>query len=329
MLSSYPDSYQDLDYLKPIFEELNPPYFGGLPNEVLGDSREIKNATESFWTLAKIKYLHFVQRQMLLGGASSQKFVSVINKSLNEYIRLKLSHYAITEEIENLMVDDPFKAFMLLNMFRIFVTGPMDNLRSTIDNFMLEDTQIMKSYLPPVYHVEPMRLPCEIRKFLMKGKLTLAPLGLEACKDLIYHYESYDLQKILESLNEAIVTNHPDIVYENVEGLSEILDNIWNDQIIQKRIENIKIGVPISVAAIGGVAGGLVGGIAGVGTGGFLAELGFKVAEKTVEKFYNIKGEGISERLAKLRTKSYQANIYDFKKMYKGKITKRTKKGKV
>ena len=43
--------------------------------------------------------------------------------------------------------------------------------------------------------------------------------------------------------------------------------------------------------------------------------------KKEVEKLFNVKGEQVTEKLAKLRTKSYQANIYDFKKKYKGKIT--------
>jgi hypothetical protein len=56
---------------------------------------------------------------------------------------------------------------------------------------------------------------------------------------------------------------------------------------------------------------------AGAVTGGFLAELGFKIGEKAVTEFFSEKAEGLSERIAKLRTKSYQANVYDFKKKYK------------
>jgi len=32
--------------------------------------------------------------------------------------------------------------------------------------------------------------------------------------------------------------------------------------------------------------------------------------------------EGLSEKLAKLRTKSYQANVYDFKEKHKDRIVK-------
>ena len=113
-------------------------------------------------------------------------------------------------------------------------------------------------------------------------------------------------------MNEAIVANNPDIVNKSAEELSEILDNVWNDKTIPRRIEGLKVGVPVSMAAIGGI----VAGLPGAAGSGFLADLGIKVAEKTVEKFFGVKGEGLSERISKLRTKSYQANVYDFKKKY-------------
>lgn len=80
-----------------------------------------------------------------------------------------------------------------------------------------------------------------------------------ACNELIDEYAAYDLQKVTESLNQAIVTNHPGIVNKSAKELSEILDNVWNDKTIPRRIEGIKIGIPPSIAAIGGVAGRLSG----------------------------------------------------------------------
>ena len=53
---------------------------------------------------------------------------------------------------------------------------------------------------------------------------------------------------------------------------------------------------------------------------GFLAEFGLKVGQKGFEKLFGYKGEAIAEKLGKFRTKNYQANIYDFKTKYKGKI---------
>lgn len=213
------------------------------------------------------------------------------------------------------MVEDHEKAFSLLDISAKFICGPMFDLRSDLINFTLEEFR-ESQVLPFVYRPRKIQVQFEIGKFLLK-KLTYAPYRLDACKEILYNYDAYDLHKVLESLSDAIVTNHPDIVNKSVGELSEILDNVWTDKTIPKRIENIKTGVPVSIAAIGAVAGGLIGGLAGLGTGGFLAELGFKVGQKLVD----VEAEKLPEKIAKLRTRSYQVNIYDFKKKYKHKIT--------
>ena len=66
------------------------------------------------------------------------------------------------------------------------------------------------------------------------------------------------------------------------------------------------------MAVIGSIAAGPIG-----ATGVFLTGLGFEVLSKIVD----VGSEGLSEKIAKLRTKSYQVNIYDFKQKYKDKIT--------
>jgi hypothetical protein len=70
------------------------------------------------------------------------------------------------------------------------------------------------------------------------------------------------------------------------------------------------------MAAIGSVAAGPIG-----AAEGFLAGLGYSVADK----FIDLGTEGLSERLAKIKTKSYQANIYDFTEKYKHNIPKPSK----
>jgi hypothetical protein len=128
-------------------------------------------------------------------------------------------------------------------------------------------------------------------------------------------YDSYDLQKVLKSLNEGILLNRPDLVEKGSEEFSAILRKIWNDKTIPKRIDCLKIGLPVSMAAIGYAAAGLQG--AGAG---FLAELGLKVGEKAFEELFGVKGETLLEKVAKFRTKSYQATVYDFKKKYPRRI---------
>lgn len=309
-------SYEGLDFLDPFFNELKPPTYRAAPDCVFGSPKEIMAASETFNDLAGLRLVDYLQRESR--RYAPKTFEVALETSRDTYVHLKLGRYAVVEQLENLLVDDPQRAYSFIYACRSFVTDPLRDLRADQRNFAFEDIKKVQD-LPLVYQPENIQFPCEIGKFLLK-KLTYAPTDMRACNELIEHYAAYDLRKVLESLNEAVVTNHPEIVSKNAEELSTILDNVWSNRTIPKRIEDIRIGVPVSMAAVGAVAGGLLGGIPGVAAGGFLAELGFKVAQKAVERFIAIKGEGLSERLAKLRTKSYQINIYDFKMKYESKI---------
>jgi len=330
VLNVNPRRYEGLDYLDAFFKELDPPFCSGASIHILGNEKEIKEIEDNFYTLGKIRYFDFLNE--LLKYHSSYSLQNTLTVDLGTYIHLKLGRYAIIEEIETLMIDDPRKAFNLLSVCALFISNPFLDLRSNLRNFSLDEIKAAQS-LPPIYQPQEVRFPCEIGKFLLK-RLTYAAQDMRACYYLVDNYDAYDLRKVQKSLNEAIVTNNPDIVNKSAKELHEILDNVWSDKTIPNRIENIKIGVPVSIAAVGGVAGAMAGGLiggpegaviggtSGVGMGDFLTKLGFKVGEKAVEKFFRVKGEQVSERIAKLRTKSYQANIYDFKKKYKDRIVK-------
>jgi hypothetical protein len=307
-LSSSPQTYRGLDYLEPIFNELNPPELTGIPIEVFGDEKAAQKAHEAFFTLGRIKFFDFLAKEC------PQVFYHTVEISRDVYTILTLGRYSIVEDIENLMVDDPRQAFLLFRVYKMFIVEPLVDMRCDIMCNTLEEIKRCRT-IPILYRPKDVRFPCEIGRFLTK-KLTYAPKGLDACKELMYHYDAYDLQRVHKSLNEAIVANKPDVVNASVKEVSEILDDVWNDKTIPNKIKNIQIGVPVSIAAVGGI----VAGLPGLFAGGFLSELGFKVVEKATEKYaeklFRVKGEGLTERLAKLRTKSYQANIYDFKKTY-------------
>lgn len=315
-LTSDPRRYEGLDYLDSIFEELRPPIAWRCPNDVFADEKEIKKAQDVFLTLAKVRYgRHKWEEEKELTEDIGHtftllEFADEFKRMLDVYVTLKICRYKIVEDIENLMIDRPAMADVLLYTCSLFLIRPIRNLCSDTSNFTLEEMRLTKM-LPSIYKPQEIRFPSEIGKFLMR-KMTYAAQNMRACYDLIDHYDAYDLQKVQTSLNEALIANRPDIVTKSAEELSEILDNIWSDKTIPSRIKGLKIGVPLSVAVVGGVAAGLVGAV----VGGFLASLGFKVADKAIDS----KTEGLSERLAKLKTKSYQANVYDFKKKYRHRI---------
>jgi len=302
-------AYEGLNYLDPFFKELKPPVYTAISPYIWENVKEVQKVVDTFYTLGRVKYLNFLWK--LSQPDFQHGFPIVLRVHLAIYITLKLGHYTVVEDIENLMIDNPEEALSLFSVCGYFILSPIRDLRSQLRNFTLEDIRTAQ-VLPFVYQPQERRFPCEIGKFLLK-KLTYAPKGLRACNELIDHYDAYDLRKVQESLNEAIVTNYPDIVNKSAEELSEILDNVWCDKTIPQRVKGLQIGVPLSMTAIGSTAAGPIGTI-----GGFLAGLGYSVADK----FIDLETEGLSERLAKLKAKSYQANIYDFKKKYKGKIAR-------
>jgi hypothetical protein len=301
--------YAGLDHFDEIFEELDPPVYFMAPLSLFGNKKEVQKAEDIFYTLAKVRYFDYLRE--LSSVAGTQSFSIMVDRFASAYTILKLGHYSIVEDIENLLIDDPTLAFALMIICRDFIVDPITDLRSDLANLTLEDIKRAHA-LPLVYQSEDMRFPAEIGKFLLR-KLTYAPQTLRACYDLIDHYADYDLQKIQESLNEAIVANHPDIVSKSADDLSEILDNVWNDPTIPRQIKNLKRGLPISIAAIGSAVSAFTGGF-----GGFLAGLGFSVGAK----FLDVEIKGLSERLVKFFARSYQANVYDFKKKYKNRIAK-------
>lgn len=307
-LSGPPSNYENLDFLEPIFCELNPPCGLGIPESFYGSNEEINQAYETFDTLARISYQSFMKQLTIEDGALSAGVSYVMSR--NVYAILKLRHYYIAEEIENLLIDNASMASELTYLCLQFITLPLGDLRCDSRNYSFELASLSSSLLPPFYRPE-MRFPCEIGKFLIKEKLTRTPLGLDACREIIDYYSSYDLYRVMKSLNEAITEDHPDAISKSRDEFSEILDNAWNDQTVSKRVRNIKRGLPISIAAIGPAISSYTKGLEG-----FLAGLGFAVGSK----FLDVEISGISEKIAKFLSRSYQANIFDFKKKYKERL---------
>jgi hypothetical protein len=317
-LNADPKRYIGLDYLEPIFRELNPPWYHMMPLSLFAEKNEIKKYMHTFGTLASVKLFDILQR---LTGGNKYDLMAISDQLAPTYTYLKAAGYSFTEDIEDLLIDDPMAAYFLLCMCRDFIVDPATDLRCTIRNAAFNYVQTAQS-LPNNFRPQPF-FPVEIGKFLVQ-KLTFAAKGIRACNQIIDNYAEYDLRKIQSSLNDGIVNNRLDVVNDSTESLSEILENVWNDKTIINRIKNIKVGVPVSIAAIGGIAGAIVGGasgaVVGAAAGDFLTKIGFKVGEKSIEKLFDQKGKSVTEALAKIRTKSYQANIYDFQNSYEEKI---------
>jgi hypothetical protein len=322
-LSDYLPDYEGLDFLDPIFTELNPPTVTGLRfMDFMPNDRAFTVAAQTFRTFAKGRFEEILRRMTSHYYTYLSHSISNPSKETERamemygeaFMFLKGIQHPLINQIENLMVDNPIEAVSLLGLAIIFIERPLYNTRCDLTNFSLGEIHWAHQDLPPEYRLRELRFPCEIGKFLFK-KLTIAPSNLRSCYELLDHFHSYDLQKAIEALNDGIILNHPDIVNKTAEELSEILDAIWKDTGVCKRITGLKIGMPLLAAAAGFVAGGPIG-AAGAG---LLEQLGFKVADKAVSTLFDSQTTGLSERVAKkLRMRSYQINLYDFKKKYAG-----------
>ncbi len=299
--------FEKYDYLEPIFTELKPPMLFGISTHDLGNKKDIIEAGMKFETLANVNYSRFVWEESQQKGSFAYK--PIMDSCSSTYVKLKMLHFdAIMESLENYMIVDPYKAFFMFDLCSKYIVSPLTTLRHEGINSTTEEIQKLKNLIPD-HKLEETIFPVEIGKFLL-NKLTRAPKGQYACNELISHYEDYDLRKIVLALNTAIVENQFYDIEQNIETLSEILENVWSDPLIKTRIELQKYAVLIIFAAIGIKIAQLEGGV-----GGFLTGIGITVT--VLNKYIDKEGDKIFEKIAKLRCRGHQVNIFDFQKTYK------------
>ena len=264
-----------------------------------------------FMTLSRVNFSDIIRERINNSTDFSQNaLIHIFNDYSYGYALLKLRYPIIAEEIEDALVHAPFKAIEILNSCSNFILDPLRNIRYDSLTHSFQEIKQARNILGNV-DSEQTKFPCEIGRFLL-NKLTYAPRGLRACNEMIDNYHSYDLQKVYSSLSEAIAVNDSAIMEKEVDAVSEILDNVWQDKSIPNKIKELKIGVPLSIAVIGEVASESISGI-----GGFLVGLGFIVGNE----LFKAQTNNLNEKIAKRFSRSYQANIYDFKKKYQSKIT--------
>jgi hypothetical protein len=99
-----------------------------------------------------------------------------------------------------------------------------------------------------------------------------------------------------------------DLISKENTKLSEILENVWNDGRLEKRIKGLRYGIPISTALIGTMAAGLLGGV-----GGFLSGIGIN---NVIPEIIGVNQDSIAEGLAKKIMPNHLVNIFDFKRKY-------------
>lgn len=323
VLAKDPSEYFGLDFLDPVFLELKPPRALATFPFTAQQAKRFRLKKAEFETLARNNLYKDMEkteasplRKMLGPGYD---FRHAFSATANEYAILDYLGYG---ELTNLVLNSLLEpeadnsqlqmARELLSLYRELIVTPSTELLKGIHNVNLAGLLNPLALLLAKKEVEggsSLRLPrsYEIGKFLMK-KLVPYPTGFEACRAMCDRYDHYDLQRTLSSLQEAVrISDYAEIDSEKSK-LTDILENTWRESMsVKSRAKMFRAGIPVALAVLGTVAGGLTGPYTGM-----LASLGYTLTEKFIE----IKTDSISERVARHFTQSYLVNVFDFRKKY-------------
>jgi len=299
VISNFPTLYKNLEFLEPLFTELNPPMIPDISLAIIGE-RKCKEYFIEFDTLAQFGFKQYISHTADAGLGENYIRKRVADYAF-DYIALKFLGYdELVEEIEYSMITDIPRASKLFTLFGNMITVPSFDILKRIYNFTRESLTAAYELGKP-YGIEPRAIPCEIGRFILR-KLVRYPENLNGCWEIIQYYDDNELYKVLNALNEGVKEKKIDIIKDKRIDLNEILDNIWNETAKIKRN-----------ADIARVAIGLLGCLsANLSSTGVLAGLGFAVIDKIV----GLKLDSVGEKFAKFFSPNYLVTIYDFKKKY-------------
>lgn len=315
MINGNPESYAGLDFLSPLFDELHPPISYSIPIASLFEEKDLKQlkyyATEfnNLISLPSQTGMNFVETLKYMAEFSVTHYTlnEMLNENLQYYVFLKGNGYnEIIEYFEKLLILDSKKGVGFLSGIGKLIVEPKLCAFNSDHVFSFEALTKLSYGFDKSDLMNGTNNIHEIGKFLL-NKLTFMPESFDACKDVISRYGQEDLYKVSASLHEGVIKSNPDMVCKKNIELSEILDNVWNDAKLEKRIKGVNYGIPISTALIGTLAAGPVGGVEGL-----LSGLGVNV----ISEIIGVDQDSIAEKIAKKTVPNQIVNIFDFKKKY-------------
>jgi hypothetical protein len=316
VLTKDPVEYADLNFLDPIFTELNPPrdfVVQPLSPQELG---KFKLAHDTFQKLSQDKLKS--SAELLSRNARKSGDIGP-NATLNNtalegfsytYAALDcLGHQDVTSTIRDALVRNPREAVAVLRLYGTLIVKPNFDLLGAIQNVsreLIENPFLPKNMEAPKAAFDGLQLG-EIGKFLM-DKLAPYPSGFEASRAMCDRFDHNDLYRVMSSLKQAVEAADYSSIKNHSKQLSDILDKAWESNMIDKRMKLSGIAILISLAFIGAAAARLTGDFAGV-----LPSLGFNL----IDRYLGSRGEHLSEKVAKSLSPNYLVNIFNFKKDYK------------
>ena len=300
--------YKNLDFLEPLFRELEPPAVIDPLDALIAERKREQYAIE-FDTLTSLGFEDFVKSIYSYTGIGGDYLKQKMGNYYRSYAGLKFLGYAdLAYEIEELMITNQPEALRWLIIFGNMLVRPSLSPLKEINNFSTEQfTEFAE--LGKNYGITPQTtIPHEIGRFILE-KLVRYPENLNALWDITQYYDDEELYKVLGALNEGVKKQNIDIIKDNKNDLSVILENVWAET------GKIKRNTTIARWSIG-LVGGLSASLVGMGAGGILAGLGLSAADE----IRGLNSDSVSERVARFISPNYLVTLYDFKKKHENKM---------
>lgn len=313
-LAESPTRYAKMDFLEPIFKELQPPKLTHIPLDCMATNKEIEKSYDEMKRLLKnSSSLDFIKKYV-----EKKYYKLVISPDdvkrgiIDDLIRLKLMGYenSVKDFTRSLTAIDTTKIISLLEAIHDMFFFSFDPLKG-VKSFKRQDIHDLHERFPLNLKIpKEKELPCEVGKFLNDKLKLIIPKNLDGAIELSDEYDLYDLRKVMSALSVAVEKEKIDVINEKSEESSVIFENVWSDaDKLKGKINIFRHGISFGIGIIGVVATLPISGV-----GGLLSGLGFEVADKVADiKAYR----SISEKIAEWRMQSHIIHVYDFKRKYK------------
>ncbi len=204
------EDYIDLDYLSPLFEEINPPFLYKFPITYLIEEEKLKKYTQIFETLIQIsdqKGNDIYDVICGVGLKQQTKFTKdeIIRENLTYYCFLKEFGYdEILENFEELILMDSLNAFSHLATYGWLIVD--ESLNSMFNHEVVCSLEDLKEFKFGSLNYSRIS---EVGKYLLK-KITFMPESFQACVDVISRYNQEDLYNVAQSLQKAVIDSDVD-----------------------------------------------------------------------------------------------------------------------
>lgn len=310
ILLAEPHEYQNLQFLQPIFQDLQPPLaidpYAHLSEKRQKSRIEIETIIELNEELFfRIWNANQVERSANLDLFHKRSFVST-------YADLRdLGFNEIADEIFNNLLINPLAACGLSNISQAFITHPMSDTFHCQAAINYERAVYAKKILGSNFvGGEVNYFPCEIGAFLLKKK-SFNPKSFEETQKAIDIYSENQFYQVYCAFNEAVALKNYSILDAKIINLNEIFSQIWdNAECVNSCKELIKKPIDFSIAGIGLSIATLSNRGIIPWDQGFLFGLGLLAANNLVGNYVR---NDVPEYLSRIIEKPYNVTIYDFK----------------